>query len=72
MCLNKLLRLHAVTAELFRWENDIRRRKNYHIIAENLPGHGTTVSDCNSTSYLDWIEFVEKRFAYLSFDVFPI
>lgn len=40
--------------------------KNYHIIAENLPGHGTTVSDCNSTSYLDWIEFVEKRFAYLS------
>ena len=40
--------------------------QNYHVIAENLPGHGTTVSDCNSTSYLDWIEFVEKRFAHLS------
>ena len=40
--------------------------KNYHVIAENLPGHGTTVSDCNSTSYLEWIEFVEKRFAHLS------
>ena len=40
--------------------------QNYHVIAENLPGHGTTISDCNSTSYLDWIEFVEKRFAYLS------
>lgn len=40
--------------------------QNYHVIAENLPGHGTTISDCNSTSYLDWIEFVEKRFAHLS------
>ena len=45
---------------------DFLASKNLHVLSENLPGHGTDVNDCNSTRYEDWIEFVEKRFAYLS------
>ena len=42
--------------------------KGYRIILDNLPGHGTTVEDCNLTKYQDWISFVEERFAELSID----
>ena len=35
-------------------------------VAKNLPGHGTTVDDCNATKYTEWIEHVEKDVAELS------
>ena len=37
--------------------------RNIFVRFENLPGHGTTVDDCNSYQYMDWIKFVEMRFA---------
>ena len=40
--------------------------KGYRIVLDNLPGHGTTIDDCNSTKYREWISFVEQRFAELS------
>ena len=35
-------------------------------VAKNLPGHGTTVEDCNRAKYTDWIEFVEQDIAKLA------
>ena len=37
--------------------------KGYHTRVENLPGHGTTVEDCNTVKFQDWLEFVEQNFA---------
>lgn len=35
----------------------------YYTVANNLPGHGTTVEDCNRCKYTDWIDFVEQDVA---------
>ena len=40
--------------------------KGYRVVLDNLPGHGTTIEDCNLTKYPEWISFVEQRFAELS------
>ena len=32
-------------------------KKGYRIISDNLPGHGTTIQDCNLTKYQEWISF---------------
>ena len=42
--------------------------KGYRILLENLPGHGTSIEDCNATRYNEWVAFVEQRFAELSND----
>ena len=31
----------------------------FYVKLDNLPGHGTTVDDCNNTKYTEWIEHVE-------------
>lgn len=36
---------------------------DYHVRANNLPGHGTSIDDCNLTKYNEWITFVEKDIA---------
>ncbi len=40
--------------------------KNFNVCAYNLPGHASSVRECNSVSYKDWLEFTEQRFAELS------
>lgn len=40
--------------------------KNFHVCAYNLPGHGTSVQECNDTTYQDWLTFTEEKFAELS------
>tara|TARA_B100001123_G_scaffold359875_1_gene415593 strand:+ start:395 stop:1162 length:768 start_codon:yes stop_codon:yes gene_type:complete len=40
--------------------------KDFHVCAYNLPGHGTSVKECNTTTYDEWISFTEKKFADLS------
>ena len=40
--------------------------KGFFVRADNLPGHGTTIKECNSIKYTDWIEFTEQRLADLS------
>ena len=37
----------------------------YHSIAKNLPGHGTTVENCNKIQYHDWLYFVKEEIAKL-------
>jgi len=40
--------------------------KGYHTVANNLPGHGTTIEECNRIKYKDWVESVEEGVAKLS------
>ncbi len=37
--------------------------KGYRVKADNLPGHGTTVEDCNLTKHTEWLSSVEKGLA---------
>ena len=38
-------------------------KQGYYTRADNLPGHGTTVADCNRYAFTDWLEFVEQGVA---------
>tara|TARA_B100000029_G_scaffold19186_1_gene19252 strand:- start:37 stop:795 length:759 start_codon:yes stop_codon:yes gene_type:complete len=40
-------------------------KKNYHVVLNNLPGHGTTVEDCNQSEYTDWLDFSKIELAKL-------
>tara|TARA_X000000368_G_C23023152_1_gene708952 strand:- start:164 stop:952 length:789 start_codon:yes stop_codon:yes gene_type:complete len=42
---------------------DYLAKKGYRVRADNLPGHGTSVSDCNSTKYVEWLSSVENGIA---------
>ena len=35
----------------------------YYVKADNLPGHATSIEDCNLSSYNEWLSFVEKQIA---------
>ena len=37
--------------------------QGYQVKADNLPGHATTIEDCNSTSYKEWLSFSEQKIA---------
>ena len=41
-------------------------KKGHHVVAENLPGHGTHVEECNRVKYHDWISAVKEGVAKLS------
>ena len=41
------------------------KNKNYHVVLNNLPGHGTTVEDCNNSKYQDWFDYSKIEFAKL-------
>ena len=38
-------------------------KQGFYTRADNLPGHGTTIEDCNRCKYTDWIEAVEQGIA---------
>ena len=40
-------------------------QKGYHVILNNLPGHGTNVDDCNKYQYTDWLDYSKIEFAKL-------
>ena len=41
-------------------------KHGYHTIARNLPGHGTTIEECNRMKFQYWLDFVKKDIAELS------
>ena len=48
---------------------------DYHVVLNNLPGHGTTMKDCNQIKYQDWLNYSKIEFAKLcsvSDDVFVL
>ena len=38
----------------------------FHTVAKNLPGHGTTIEECNRVKYTDWINHVTQDIAELA------
>ena len=42
--------------------------KGFRVSIPNLPGHGTTIEDCNSVKYYEWLDFVEEKIAELSIE----
>ena len=38
-------------------------KNNFYVKLDNLPGHGTTIDDCNDTKYEKWISHVEEGVA---------
>ena len=42
------------------------KEKNYHVVLNNLPGHGTTAEDCNQSIYTDWLDYSKIEFAKLA------
>ena len=38
----------------------------YHTVANNLPGHGTNIEECNRVQYTDWLNAVKKDVAKLA------
>ena len=36
---------------------------NFYVKLDNLPGHGTSIDDCNNTKYEDWITHIERGVA---------
>ena len=45
---------------------DFLAKNNFHVIANNLPGHGTSVEECNRVKYTDWINAVTQDVAKLA------
>tara|TARA_B100000575_G_scaffold107366_1_gene85482 strand:+ start:255 stop:1001 length:747 start_codon:yes stop_codon:yes gene_type:complete len=41
-------------------------KKGFRVLIPNLPGHGTTIEDCNAQSFYDWLDFVDIKLAELS------
>jgi len=41
------------------------KKFGYHIISNNLPGHGTTPEDCNKYKFTDWLDYSKQEFAKL-------
>ena len=63
-----ILLIHGFTNTTYEYRKLISflSSKGFFVRADNLPGHGTTVEDCNTMKYTDWIEFTEQRLADLS------
>jgi len=40
-------------------------KKNYHVVLNNLPGHGTNIEDCNQSEYTDWLNYSKIELAKL-------
>ena len=40
--------------------------KGYNVRADNLPGHGTNINDCNRVKYADWFQHVEQGVAEMA------
>tara|TARA_B100001142_G_scaffold70355_1_gene70660 strand:+ start:1241 stop:2014 length:774 start_codon:yes stop_codon:yes gene_type:complete len=38
-------------------------QQGYYVKADNLPGHSTSIEDCNLTTHDEWLNFVEKEIA---------
>tara|TARA_B110000116_G_scaffold263603_1_gene270301 strand:+ start:1046 stop:1801 length:756 start_codon:yes stop_codon:yes gene_type:complete len=41
------------------------KENSYHVVSNNLPGHGTTVEECNKYKYNDWLNYSKQEFAKL-------
>ena len=63
-----IMLIHGFTNTTYELKKliDFLASKNLHVCAYNLPGHGTSVKACNTTTYSEWLSFTEQKFAELS------
>lgn len=64
-CKRGVYLIHGFTNTTFEMLELAKFLKNnsIYIKLDNLPGHGTTIDDCNATKYTEWIEHVERGVA---------
>jgi carboxylesterase len=57
--------IHGFSSSTFEVKKlaDYLGKQGYKVKADNLPGHGTTVNDCNLTKFSEWLSFVEQGLA---------
>ena len=60
--------IHGYTGSTFEMHGlgKFLASNGFTAVGELLPGHGTSVKDCNSKSYRDWIDAVEKVYDQLA------
>ena len=60
--------IHGYTGSTFEMHGlgKFLASNGFTAVGELLPGHGTSVKDCNSKSYRDWIDAVEKGYDQLA------
>ena len=63
-----IMLIHGFTSTTYELKKliDFLASKDIHVCAYNLPGHASSVQECNQVSYRDWINFTEIKFADLS------
>jgi len=63
-----IMLIHGFTSTTYELKKliDFLASKDIHVCAYNLPGHASSVDECNQVSYRDWINFTEMKFADLS------
>ena len=63
-----IMLIHGFTSTNYELKKliDFLASKDLHVCAYNLPGHASSVQECNQVSYRDWINFTEMKFADLS------
>ena len=67
---NGIYLIHGFTNTTYETKNlaEELSKKGYRTVAHNLPGHGTTIEECNQTKYYDWLAAVEEGVAKLASD----
>ncbi len=57
--------IHGFTSSTYEVKDLARAlaAQGYRVVADNLPGHGTTVEDCNRVKYQEWLSHVERGVA---------
>ena len=65
---NGIYIIHGFTSTTYETKNLAKNlsEKGYHTVAKNLPGHGTTIEECNRVKYYDWLTAVEQDVATLA------
>ena len=64
-CKRGVYLIHGFTSSTYELLNLAKflSENGFYVKLNNLPGHGTTVNDCNNTKYTEWIDYVERGVA---------
>ena len=65
---NGVYLIHGFTNTTYETKNlaQYLADKGYRTVTNNLPGHGTTIEECNRVKYVDWLDSVEQGVATLA------
>jgi carboxylesterase len=64
-CKRGVYLIHGFTSSTYEFLDlaNFLSENGFYVRLDNLPGHGTTVDDCNATKYAEWIDHVERGVA---------